>query len=78
MTVYTIYTTAHEAKMKSAYLGQTTGCVVNMQNYNDMVEDCNDRRLMPDGSIVFKGGNLEPWTVVMASRPWPTKSEGEP
>ncbi len=64
-----VYQTAKEAAFHSRNSGKETSCEPTMENYTDLVEDCQERRLQEDGSIVFISNDHE-WRVRMMRRPW--------
>jgi len=66
-----MYDTAREAIFHSRETGKITSCLPTMENYNELVEACWDRRLRDDGSILFCCTEpAKDWSVIMERRPW--------
>lgn len=66
-----MYATAKEAIFHSMQSGKPTTCAPTMENYTDLVEACEERRLQDDGSIVFRCFDAgQDWQVSMMRRPW--------
>lgn len=64
-----VYQTAKEAMFHSRNSGKETSCEPTMDNYSDLVEDSQSRRLQDDGSIIFYSDDGQ-WQVRMQRRPW--------